>query len=192
MHTDYHIIFPENRFADQAAERGIVRRRERVHAAVQLGAWLLLCYAASAFGALATRDASDFYNQLSLPWWAPSAGVFGPVWTVLYALMAVSAWMIWRGRHDSALDEINVMPALQLFGAQLAVNALWSWVFFAWNLGALSVVTILVLLALVVATTIKFYRINQTAGTLLFPYIAWLAFATCLAFSAWRRNPNLL
>lgn len=196
-----HIIIPENTYADRAAEREVARRRERLHAAMSLAAWLAACYAASALGAVATRNAESFYNQLSLPWWAPSAGVFGPVWTMLYALMGIAAWMVWRERRadtrhhtlqDTAHNDAEVMSALKLFGAQLAVNAIWSWVFFGWHQGALALFTILVLLALVVVVTIRFYRINQMAGMVLTPYVAWLAYATCLAFVAWRRNPQLL
>lgn len=192
-----HIIIPENSYADRAAEREMARRRERVQAGLSLAAWLAVCYAASAIGGLATRNAESFYNQLSLPWWAPSAGVFGPVWTTLYALMGIAAWMIWRerhgeGRYERQPEDARVMPALKLFGAQLAVNALWSWLFFGWNQGAMSFIVILALLALVVTVTMRFYQISQTAGTLLMPYVAWLAYASCLAFAAWRRNPQLL
>jgi len=122
---------------------------------------------------------------------AASSSVFGPVWTVLYALMAVSAWMVWREREEDP-DNSAIKPALQLFGVQLAVNALWSWVFFRWHLGALSVLTIIVLIALVSTVAVRFYRIRQAAGVLLVPYIAWLAYAGCLALVAWRRNPGVL
>src|SRR5690349_2855378 len=96
-----------------------------------LAGWLLAVFAAAALGALGSREAPVFYGQLVLPSWAPPAGVFGPVWTLLYALMAIAAWLVTRapGPHR---------PALTLFVAQLVVNVLWSWCFFAWRSGELA------------------------------------------------------
>ena len=95
--------------------------------------WLLVSFAASAVGAIASIEAKTFYGQLAQPEWAPPAWLFGPVWTSLYALMAIAAWLVWReGGFRS-----NRMP-LGLFLLQLALNALWSWLFFAWHLGALA------------------------------------------------------
>src|SRR5512137_3105450 len=93
---------------------------------VGLLAWLLVAFAAGAVGALASVDAASFYAQLSKPSWAPPAWVFGPVWSALYALMGVAAWLVWRSPGPK-------WAALALFCAQLAANALWSWLFFAWQ-----------------------------------------------------------
>src|SRR3954464_5986801 len=98
-----------------------------------LGGWVLLCALAGGTGALASIDARDFYATLSQPSWAPPARVFGPVWTLLYMSMAVAAWLIWRERGFA-----RARGALGLFIAQLALNALWSWLFFAWHRGALA------------------------------------------------------
>src|SRR5512140_2075762 len=98
-------------------------------------AWLLAAFAAGAVGAAASVDAASFYAQLSKPSWAPPAPVFGPVWSALYALMGVAAWLVWRSAGFRG-------TALALFGAQLAANALWSWLFFAWHLGALAAVEV--------------------------------------------------
>lgn len=154
-------------------------------AAVSLAGWLLLVAIAAALGAIASRDAPQFYAQLSLPSWAPPSGVFGPVWTVLYALMGVAAWLVWRapGRHPGAIA---------LFVVQLAANALWSWLFFAWRSGALAAAEVVLLLALVAATTVAFWRVRKLAGMLLLPYLAWVSYATALTISAWQRNPGLL
>ena len=92
--------------------------------------WLALAFVAAAVGGFAAADAPTFYAQLALPSWAPPAGAFGPVWTVLYTLMGIAAWLVWRERRVRP-----AAPALALFGAQLAVNALWSWFFFAWKSG---------------------------------------------------------
>lgn len=152
---------------------------------VGLLAWLLAAFAAGAVGAVASVDAASFYAQLSKPSWAPPASVFGPVWSALYALMGVSAWLVWRSPGTKGV-------ALGLFGAQLAANALWSWMFFAWHRGALSAVEVLVLLALIVATAVAFWRISRLAALLLVPYLLWVSFASVLTWTLWRANPGLL
>jgi tryptophan-rich sensory protein len=147
--------------------------------------WLLAAFAAGAVGAVASVDAASFYAQLSKPSWAPPARVFGPVWSALYALMGVAAWLVWRSPGANG-------RALALFAAQLAANALWSWLFFAWHRGALAAVEVLVLLALIVATALAFRRISRLAALLLVPYLAWVGFASLLTWAVWRSNPGLL
>ncbi len=150
-----------------------------------LAGWLLLAFAAAVVGAVASADAANFYAQLVKPPWAPPAWVFGPVWSILYALMGVAAWLVWRSPRPAR-------GALWLFVAQLAANALWSWLFFAWRLGALAAVEVLVLLALIAASVLAFWRSSRTAALLLLPYLLWVAFASLLTWSVWRRNPGLL
>ena len=152
---------------------------------VGLLGWLLAAFAAAAVGAVASVDAASFYAQLSKPSWAPPAWVFGPVWSVLYALMGVAAWLVWRSPGSRG-------TALGLFAVQLAANALWSWLFFAWHRGALAAVEILVLLALIVATVAAFWRTSRPAGLLLVPYLLWVSFASVLMWAVWRGNPGLL
>jgi tryptophan-rich sensory protein len=152
---------------------------------VGLLGWLLAAFAAGALGAVASVDAASFYAQLSKPSWAPPASVFGPVWSALYALMGVSAWLVWRSSGPKVL-------ALGLFAAQLAANALWSWMFFAWHRGALAAVEILVLLALIVATAAAFWRTSRLAALLLLPYLLWVGFASVLTWALWQGNPGLL
>ncbi len=151
-----------------------------------LAGWLLLAFAAAAVGAVASVDAGAFYAQLSKPSWAPPADVFGPVWSALYALMGIAAWLVWRspGGLKGA--------ALALFGAQLAANALWSWLFFAWHQGAFAAVEVLILLALIVATVVAFWRASRPAALLLVPYLLWVSFASVLTWAVWRSNPGLL
>lgn len=159
----------------------------RVNPWLALVGWLLLVAAAGAIGAIASATAAEFYLALERPPWAPPADVFGPVWTLLYAMMGVAAWLVWRerswarGRH-----------ALGLFVVQLAANALWSWLFFGWKLGALAFADILLLIALVSTTIVLFARIRRAAAWLLAPYLAWIVFAAALNFSVWRSNPALL
>ena len=147
--------------------------------------WLVAAFAAGALGAVASVDAASFYAQLNKPSWAPPAGVFGPVWSALYALMGVAAWLVWRSPGPKAV-------ALGLFGAQLAANALWSWLFFAWHRGAMAAVEVLVLLALIAATAAAFWRLSRLAALLLMPYLAWVGFASPLTWAVWRSNPGLL
>ena len=147
--------------------------------------WLLVAFAAGGVGAIASVDAASFYAQLSRPSWAPPAWVFGPVWSTLYALMGIAAWLVWRSPGSTRL-------ALGLFCAQLAANALWSWLFFAWHQGALAVVEVFVLVALIAATVAVFWRTSPLAAMLLLPYLAWVSFASVLTWAVWKGNPGLL
>lgn len=154
---------------------------------IGLVGWLLLSFAAAAIGALASVQAADFYRQLAQPSWAPPASVFGPVWSVLYVLMGVAAWLAWRdgGWHRQR-------GVLVLFVLQLAVNALWSWLFFGWHRGALAFADIVLLWLLIVATAIGFWRARPLAGALLLPYLGWVSFATALNYAVWQLNPQIL
>jgi len=149
--------------------------------------WIVVSFIAAAIGSIASIRAAAFYMQLAQPAWAPPAGVFGPVWTILYTLMAVAAWLVWR------VDGLRAARvALGLFLTQLAVNALWSWLFFAWHRGALAFSDIVLLLLLIVATLVAFWRIRPMAGVLLVPYLLWVGFASALNYSAWQLNPQIL
>ena len=149
--------------------------------------WLVASFAASAIGAVASIQAKSFYSQLAQPDWAPPAAIFGPVWTALYALMGVAAWLVWRSGGFRANRE-----ALMLFLLQLAFNALWSWLFFAWHLGAAAFADVLVLWVLIVATLVFFWRVRPLAGSLLVPYLLWVTFASALNYSLWQLNPQIL
>jgi benzodiazapine receptor len=150
-------------------------------------AWLGVTFLAAAIGAVASVDAGAFYAQLVRPAWAPPASAFGPVWSVLYLLMGIAAWLAWRERGAAGLR-----PALALFIVQLCANALWSWLFFAWRKGAFAFVEVLFLLALIVATTGAFWRIRRLAGVLMLPYLAWVCLACALTWAVWKDNPRLL
>lgn len=154
---------------------------------VGLLVWLVIVGAAAALGSIASVQAPEFYRELTRPEWAPPGWLFGPVWTTLYLMMAIAAWLVWRERGAH-----HARAALTLFLGQLALNALWSWLFFAWRQGLWSFVDILLLLALIVATVIAFWRIRPLAGALLLPYLAWVSFAAVLNFTTWRLNPSLL
>jgi benzodiazapine receptor len=149
--------------------------------------WLAAAFIAAGIGALASVQAGSFYLSLARPAWAPPPAVFGPVWTVLYLSMGIAAWMVWREggfRH--------ARPALWLFLAQLALNAVWSWLFFAWRLGSAAFVDIVLLWLLIVATIVAFWRIRPLAGALLIPYLLWVSFAAALNYSVWQMNRDML
>jgi len=152
-------------------------------AALLLGACLLACFGAGALGGVGSAAAPGVYASLERPPWAPPAWLFGPVWTCLYLTMAVAVWWV-----VGAAPSLHRTLALRLFGAQLALNALWSWLFFAWGLRGVALGEI-VLLWLVLAVTIAaFARVRRGAAWLLAPYLAWVSFAALLNASLWLRN----
>ena len=158
----------------------------RLRRAAGLVGWLAVSFLAAAVGSVGSSNAASFYQQLERPGWAPPAWLFGPVWTVLYALMGVAAWLVWRRRV-----EVAVRRPLVLFVAQLGVNALWSWIFFRWQWPAAAFVEILALWGLIVATMMAFRRVDRVAMALLVPYLAWVTFAAALTFAIWRSNPQV-
>lgn len=161
-------------------------RRSKRSQAFGLLAWLALVFVVATTGALASVDAASFYLRLDRPAWAPPASAFGPVWSVLYALMGTAAWLVWRER-----DTRPVALALGLFAAQLVANAMWSWLFFAWRLGAASFGDVLLLLILLLFTVVSFLRVRRLAGLLMLPYLAWVFLASALTWSVWQHNPTL-
>lgn len=154
---------------------------------VGLVGWLALTFAAAAIGGIASASAGDFYARLVRPAWAPPGWLFAPVWTALYLLMGVAAWQVWRERGFR-----GAAAALGLFLTQLAANALWTWLFFAWRLGGLAFAEVLLLWALILATVVAFWRVRPLAGALLLPYLGWVSFACALTWATWRSNPGLL
>lgn len=149
--------------------------------------WLAISFIASALGAMASIQAQAFYGQLAQPDWAPPPWLFGPVWTLLYALMGIAAWLVWRQGGWRAQR-----TALTLFLVQLVFNALWSWLFFAWHRGAWAFADIVLLVVLIVATLFSFWRVRALAGALLVPYLLWVLFASALNLSVWQLNPQVL
>ena len=158
-----------------------------VRQSLGLAGWLLASFTAAGIGGIASKNAAGFYQQLEQPSWAPPAWLFAPVWSALFLLMGVAAWLVWRAHGFR-----GARTALQLFLAQLVANALWTWLFFAWRQGLLALVEIAVLWLLIVATTFAFWRLSRTAACLLLPYQAWVTFAGALNFTLWRLNPTLL
>lgn len=149
--------------------------------------WLVLTLAAGSLGAIASAQAPAFYASLVRPAWAPPASWFGPVWTLLYLLMAVAVWGVWRVQGRSR----GLGPYL-LYVAQLLVNAAWTWLFFSVRSGAAAFADIVLLLVLIVATMALFARVRTWTAWLLLPYLAWVMFATALSWTVWQLNPSLL
>lgn len=142
-----------------------------------------LCVAVGALGGWVTATSvTTWYPGLNKPSFTPPDWVFGPVWTALYVLMGIAAWrVVWAG---SGL----VRQALALFALQLAINLLWSVVFFGLQKIGAAVAVILLLEAAIVATIVAFRRIDGPAAALLLPYALWVAFATVLNIAIWRLN----
>lgn len=154
---------------------------------IGLAGWLGLTLAAGAVGAIASAEAREFYASLEQPAWAPPGWIFGPVWTLLYLMMGLAAWWVWRAQAGR-----GARAALSLYLLQLAANALWSWLFFAWKQGAWAFVEILILWTMIVATNVLFGRVRRLAGWLMVPYLGWVTFAAFLCYAVWQRNPAAL
>ena len=152
-----------------------------------LAGWMLAALATGAIGAVASVNAGAFYQSLDRPGWAPPGWLFGPVWTVLYVLMGLAAWLVWQRAGWR-----GARPALGLFLVQLVFNAMWSWFFFVWQLGGVAFFELLLLLGLIAAKVVAFWRVHRLAAALLLPYLAWVAFASALTWAVWRGNPGVL
>ncbi|UUE98075.1 tryptophan-rich sensory protein [Xanthomonas hortorum pv. pelargonii] len=149
--------------------------------------WLVLCYLVAALGAAASIKAASSTLSCSGRRWAPPGWLFGPVWTTLYGMMAVSAWLVWRRGGWN-----GTRGALSLFVLQLGLNGLWSWLFFARHMGAWAFVDIVALWVALVLTIVAFAKWQRVAAWLLVPYLLWVSFAAALNYSVWQLNPQVL
>ncbi|WP_405426763.1 TspO/MBR family protein [Streptomyces erythrochromogenes] len=140
-----------------------------------------MSYGVAALGAFASADAGMVYESLDRPAWAPPAWLFGPVWTALYATIGIAAWLVWR--HP---DRDRVRTALVWWSVQLALNVAWTPLFFAARQYGLALLDILLLLAALSATVVRFRRLSRPAALLLVPYLLWVAFASALNASIWQ------
>lgn len=154
-----------------------------------LAGWIGLSLAAGGIGSIASTGSASFYAELVRPSWAPPSWVFGPAWTVLYVLMGTAAWLVWRARGSGADAERTRSLGLTLFVVQLALNALWTWLFFEWRLGGWALSEIVALWLVVAATAWCFARVDSRAAWLLVPYLGWLAYAGALNWFIWQNNP---
>ena len=145
--------------------------------------WWVLCFTAASTGIFVTID--GWFTRLNTPSWNPPAWVFGPVWTVLYLMMGVAAWLVWSQGGWKA----QRLP-LGLFLIQLVLNAAWTPLFFGMHRIGLALIDIAMLWLSLSATVIAFWQVNRPAGWLLVPYLAWVSFAAVLNFTLWRMNPQ--
>ena len=123
-----------------------------------------------------------WYAALEKPWFTPPDRVFGPVWGVLYLMMAISGWLLWRGRGPDR------RRALMLFAVQLVLNGAWSILFFGLKLIGPALIEIAVLLIAIGATIVAAFHISTIAALLLVPYFAWVCYATALNAAIWWLN----
>jgi tryptophan-rich sensory protein len=143
-----------------------------------------VCYGTAMIGSFFTAmGVSDWYPTLQLPRWTPDGQVIGTVWSVLYFMMAIAAWLVWR-----QVGFAGAIPAFVLFAVQLVLNATWSGLFFAMQSPGAGAIEIWLLLATIVATCVAFWRVSRWGGVLLLPYIGWVSFAGVLNVAIWWLN----
>lgn len=148
--------------------------------------FLAACFSAAGVGGLLTAlGLGGWYDSLRKPPWNPPSSAFGPVWTLLYASMALAAWLVWKrsGRAGARVP-------LALFGLQLALNVAWSGLFFGLRRPDLALLEIVALWLAILATLVAFARVRPLAGWLMAPYLLWVTFAAALNFALWRLNAS--
>jgi tryptophan-rich sensory protein len=146
-----------------------------------LAAFVVLCFGVSLLGGRATLPAlAHWYPELAKPAWTPPPWVFGPVWTLVYPMLAVAGWLAWReGRSHRAV---------LLYMLQLALNAAWPWIFFGERRIGWALVCVVVMWLAILGTLAAFWRVSRTAAILLVPYLGWVAFAAALNAALWWMN----
>ena len=155
------------------------------HSIAKLAGAVAACEAAGGIGAFLSREGlQEWYPKLQKPSFNPPDWVFGPTWTLLYALMGTSLWLAEERDEDGAAK----WNSRVFFGAQLLLNVLWTYVFFGRRAPGWAFVEVLVLLAAIAATVASFSKVSRTAALLLVPYLLWTGFASVLTFSVWRLN----
>ncbi len=170
--------------ARRTIEPGTTWRPTVLQQVMALIGFISVCFASAGLGAAATSTSvGGWYQTLTKPSWNPPDWLFGPVWTGLFLMMAVAAWLVWRGHGSRA-----ARPALMWFGIQLALNVLWSFLFFGWQRPGLAFAEIIALWLAIVATCFAFQAKSGTAALLLVPYLTWTSFAVILNFAIWRLN----
>ena len=163
---------------------GSGRTGSRGRSLLALLAFVILVAVASATASSVTQPQIDgWYAGLEKPWFNPPNWLFGPVWTALYTMMAIAGWLVWRERGLR-----GARGALALFGLQLALNILWSLIFFGLERPGAAFVEIAALWSAVCATMIAFWRIRPLAGWLFVPYLLWVSYAAVLNGAVWRLN----
>lgn len=150
-----------------------------------LAFFLLVCLAAGGIGSIATtRSVAEWYPALVKPSWTPPSWLFGPAWTLLYILMSVAAWRVWL----SAGSFREARTALTLFSVQLALNIIWSWIFFGLRMPGPALLELSLLWIAIAATIRSFAPFDPAAAWMMSPYLAWVTFAGALNGTIWILN----
>lgn len=150
---------------------------------IALAVFIVICFAVSTMGAIFRPG--EWYDNLNKPSWQPPSWLFAPVWSILYVMIAVSGWLVWR---DFGLT--GAAFAFVVYGIQLVINGAWSPVFFGLKRPDLALIEVVFLWLSVVATIWVFAPLNTTAAWLLVPYLAWVSFASFLNLTIVRLNPQ--
>jgi translocator protein len=151
---------------------------------MKLAVAIILCLLAGAIGSIFTsKSIPTWYATLKKPSFNPPNYLFGPVWTILYILMGIAAYLIWTSGWNSVTK-----IALAVFAVQLILNTAWSILFFGLQNPFIAFIEIIFLWLAIVATIVLFYRISPAASYLLIPYLLWVSFASVLNFAIWRLN----
>lgn len=153
--------------------------QSRLYNGIALVGFLLVTFAAPAVSAFVPMP-GEWYGALKKPDWNPPSWVFGPAWGILYTLMAVAAWLVWK--------RVRFSRPLVPYFVQLVLNAAWTPVFFAAHRVDLALVVIIALWVMILVTLVSFRRVSMNAGLLFVPYLAWVTFATCLNYTIWKLN----
>ena len=156
-------------------------QRFNVRLARALAGWLVLSFSAASLGAFFMPG--EWYATLKKPSWNPPGWIFGPVWSALYTMMAVAAWLVWKRGGFAAQRR-----PLTLFLVQLALNAVWTPLFFGLHRPGLAFAEIVMLWLAIAATLAAFRPVSRPAAWLFVPYLAWVSFAAVLNFTLWRLN----
>ncbi len=149
--------------------------------------WTLLVFFALVVATASTGiffQPGAWYAQMRKPSWTPPNWAFGPVWTVLYIMIAIAGWLVWR--------EAGPGPAIFLWGAQLVLNGLWSWLFFGRRRMDLAFVDVVLLWLSVAAFAVAAIPVSTTASLLFLPYLVWVTIAGALNLTVWRMNQMAL
>jgi benzodiazapine receptor len=152
---------------------------------ISLLAFIFLCLVVEVVGSFWTKESVlTWYPTLIKPSWTPPDWIFGPVWFCLYLMIAIAGWLIYRAEHSHQRT-----VALMLYGVQLALNFIWSFLFFSLRSPVLGLIDIILLCLLVTLTIIKAWPVRRLASLLLIPYLAWVAYAASLNAGIWLLNP---
>lgn len=150
-----------------------------------LAGFIVLCVGVGMLSGLAvSTSVIDWYPTLNKPSWNPPPWLFGPVWTILYVMMGIAAFLVWRKAGGLAA----MGAALVLFLLQLALNGLWSVIFFGLRSPGMAFGEVILFWFILVLTIVAFFRRSRGAGLLMLPYLAWVSFASVLNFTIWQMN----